>query len=64
LRLVSETVQQRNIPAAILDGAAKVIVPQVNQRNQQATQEMMKSNMWYLPVGTEVEVYTNQITQF
>lgn len=62
--LFSETRQQRNIPAAILDGAARVTVPQLNQRNQQATQEMMKSNIWHLEAGTEVEVYTNQITRF
>ncbi|BAY42592.1 hypothetical protein SAMD00079811_01700 [Scytonema sp. HK-05] len=59
----SRTEQQRNIPAAILEGASKVIVPQVNQRNQQATQEMMKSNIWHLEAGTEVEVYANKITR-
>ena len=60
----TETDQQRNIPAAVLEGASKVIVPQLNQRNQQATQEMMKSNIWHLEAGTEVEVYANQITRF
>jgi hypothetical protein len=60
----TETEQQRNIPAAILEGATKVTVPQLNQRNQQAVQEMMKSNIWYLAAGTEVEVFANQITRF
>lgn len=59
-----ETEQQRNIPAAVLEGASKAIIPQLNQRNQQATQEMMKSNIWHLKAGTEVEVYANQITRF
>ncbi|KAB8315785.1 hypothetical protein SD81_031035 [Tolypothrix campylonemoides VB511288] len=62
--LFSETRQQRNIPAAVLEGASKAIVPQLNQRNQQATQEMMKSNIWHLQAGTEVEVYANKITRF
>ncbi|BAZ21808.1 hypothetical protein NIES4073_26860 [Kalymmatonema gypsitolerans NIES-4073] len=61
--LCSETDQQRNIPAAVLEGASKAIVPQLNQRNQQATQEMMKSNIWHLEAGTEVEVYANKITR-
>ncbi len=61
---LNENRQQRNIPAAVLEGATKVIVPQLNQRNQQATQEMMKSNIWHLEAGTEVEVYANQITRF
>jgi hypothetical protein len=60
----SETDQQRNIPAAVLEGASKAIIPQLNQRNQQATQEMMKSNIWHLEAGTEVEVYANKITRF
>ena len=61
--LCSETDQQRNIPAAVLEGASKAIIPQLNQRNQQATQEMMKSNIWHLEAGTEVEVYANKITK-
>jgi hypothetical protein len=59
----TETDQQRNIPAAVLEGASRAIVPQLNQRNQQATQEMMKSNIWHLEAGTEVEVYANKITK-
>jgi hypothetical protein len=61
--LCSETQQQRNIPAAVLEGASRAMVPQLNQRNQQATQEMMKSNIWHLEAGTEVEVYANKITK-
>ncbi|WP_414587253.1 hypothetical protein [Scytonema sp. PCC 10023] len=60
----SETDQQRNIPAAVLEGASKAMVPQLNNRNNQATQEMMKSNIWHLEAGTEVEVYANKITRF
>ncbi|NJR76120.1 MAG: hypothetical protein HC773_26110, partial [Scytonema sp. CRU_2_7] len=62
---ISETKQQRNIPAGLLEGGMSALVPQLNQRNQQAINEMIqKSNVWYLPVGTEVEVVANQITRF
>jgi hypothetical protein len=61
----SETEQQRNIPAAVLEGGMNALVPQLNQRNQQAINEMItKSNIWYLPAGTEVEVVANQVTTF
>ncbi|WP_017314403.1 hypothetical protein [Mastigocladopsis repens] len=60
----TETDQQRNIPAAVLEGGMNAIVPQINQRNQQAIQEMMKSGIWFLPSGTEVEVFANQIMRF
>ncbi|QDL14192.1 hypothetical protein DP113_07845 [Brasilonema octagenarum UFV-E1] len=61
----SETKQERNIPAAVLEGGMNALVPQLNQRNQQAINEMIqKSNVWYLPAGTQVEVVANQITRF
>ncbi|MBP5971735.1 hypothetical protein HW132_03050 [Brasilonema sp. CT11] len=62
---IQETEQQRNIPAAVLEGGMNALVPQLNQRNQQAINEMIqKSNVWYLPAGTQVEVVANQITRF
>ncbi|NMG10305.1 TrbI/VirB10 family protein [Brasilonema sp. UFV-L1] len=61
----TETRQQRNIPAAVLEGGMNALVPQLNNRNNQAINELIqKSNIWYLPVGTEVEVFANQITRF
>ncbi|NMG21144.1 hypothetical protein DP116_17500 [Brasilonema bromeliae SPC951] len=61
----SETKQPRNIAGAVLEGGMNALVPQLNQRNQQAINEMItKSNIWYLPAGTEVEVVANQITRF
>ncbi|MGH2412586.1 MAG: hypothetical protein ACRDEA_02595 [Microcystaceae cyanobacterium] len=61
----TETKQPRNIPAGILEGGMSALVPQLNNRNNQAINELItKSNIWYLPVGTEVEVFANQITRF
>lgn len=60
--LCTVTEQQRNIPAGILEGGMNSLVPQLTQRNQQAINEMItKNNVWFLPVGTEVEVFVNQI---
>ncbi|MEC4819161.1 MAG: hypothetical protein SAK29_38690 [Scytonema sp. PMC 1069.18] len=59
---VTRTDQQRNIGAAILEGGMKSLVPQITLRNQQAVNEMItKGNIWYLPVGTEVEVFANRL---
>ncbi|MBW4631660.1 MAG: hypothetical protein KME30_07090 [Iphinoe sp. HA4291-MV1] len=62
---LSETKQQRNIPAAILEGGMNPLTQALTSRNNQAINELItKSNIWYLPVGTEVEVFANQITRF
>ncbi|MCX7592823.1 MAG: hypothetical protein N2235_03475 [Fischerella sp.] len=56
---------QRNILAGILEGGVRTVVPQITQRNQQAMSQMMqRSNIWFLPAGTEVEIYVNQMMSF
>jgi hypothetical protein len=56
---------QRNVLAGILEGGVRTVVPQITQRNQQAMSQMMqRSNIWFLPAGTEVEIYVNQMMQF
>jgi hypothetical protein len=55
---------QRNIAAAILDGGAKSAIPEITRRNQQAnTRSTERSNIWYLPAGTTVELFINQDMQ-
>ncbi|ARV62998.1 hypothetical protein BZZ01_12840 [Nostocales cyanobacterium HT-58-2] len=62
--LCTVTEQQRNIPAAVLEGGMNAVVPQISQRSQQASNELItKSNIWFLPEGTEVEVVVNRITK-
>ncbi|MDZ8055511.1 MAG: TrbI/VirB10 family protein [Aulosira sp. ZfuVER01] len=59
--VVSNTNPQRNILAGVLEGGMNTIVPQISQRNQQAMSDMMqRTNVWFLPAGTEVEIYVNQ----
>ncbi|MBD2202152.1 TrbI/VirB10 family protein [Calothrix sp. FACHB-1219] len=56
---------QRNMIAAALEGGMNTVVPQIAQRNQQAISEMMqRTNVWFLPAGTEVEIYINQTMEF
>jgi hypothetical protein len=56
---------RRNVWAGILEGGVRTVVPQITQRNQQAMSQMMqRSNIWFLPAGTEVEIYVNQMMQF
>jgi hypothetical protein len=63
--IVSNTNPSPNILAGVLDGGINTIVPQIAQRNQQAIAQMMqRTNIWFLPAGTEVEVYVNQLLQF
>jgi hypothetical protein len=62
--IVSNTNPSPNILAGALDGGINTIVPQIAQRNQQAIAQMMqRTNIWFLPAGTEVEVYVNQLLQ-
>jgi hypothetical protein len=47
-----------------MEGGTSSVVPQIAQRNQQAIAQMMqRTNIWFLPAGTEVEVYINQLLQ-
>ncbi|MBW4560067.1 MAG: TrbI/VirB10 family protein [Mojavia pulchra JT2-VF2] len=63
--IVSNTNPTRNILAGVFEGGMNTVVPQIAQRNQQAISEMMqRTNVWFLPAGTEVEIYVNQSMQF
>ncbi|OUL24543.1 hypothetical protein BV378_19385 [Nostoc sp. RF31YmG] len=63
--VVSNTNPQRNLLAGVLEGGMNTIVPQIAQRNQQAMSDMMqRTNVWFLPAGTEVEIYVNQAMEF
>ena len=62
--IVSNNNPQRNILAGVMEGGTSSVVPQIAQRNQQAIAQMMqRTNIWFLPAGTEVEVYVNQLLQ-
>ncbi|MBN4005317.1 TrbI/VirB10 family protein [Nostoc sp. LPT] len=63
--LVSETDNRRNLAAAVLEGGMNSVVPQIAQRNQQAIAQMSQpTDVWFLPAGTNIEIYVNQPTQF
>ncbi|MBD2166319.1 hypothetical protein H6G04_18145 [Calothrix membranacea FACHB-236] len=63
--VVSSTNPQSNLLAGVLEGGMNTVVPQIAQRNQQAAAEMMqRTNVWFLPAGTEVEIYVNQPIEF
>ncbi|QIR41653.1 TrbI/VirB10 family protein [Tolypothrix sp. PCC 7910] len=62
--IISNTNPQRNIWAGVLEGGMNTVVPQITQRNQQAIAQMsQRSNVWFLPAGTAVEIYVNQLMQ-
>ncbi|MEH2315732.1 hypothetical protein [Nostoc sp.] len=59
------TEPRRNLAAGVLEGGLNSVVPQIAQRNQQAIAQMsQQTNVWFLPAGTNVEIYANQPTQF
>ncbi|MDZ7963179.1 MAG: TrbI/VirB10 family protein [Aulosira sp. DedQUE10] len=63
--IISNTNPQRNILAGALEGGMNTVVPQIAQRNQQAISQMsQRTNVWFLPAGTAVEIYVNQVMQF
>lgn len=62
--IVNNVNNRRNIPAGILEGGLKSVVPQISQRNQQAISQMLqRTNLWLLPAGQEVEIYINRTMQ-
>ncbi|WP_414550905.1 TrbI/VirB10 family protein [Anabaena sp. CCY 0017] len=62
--VVTNNNNRRNIPAGILEGGLRSVVPQISQRNQQAIARMMQqTNVWFLPSGKEVEIYVNRTIQ-
>ncbi|MDZ7966440.1 MAG: TrbI/VirB10 family protein [Nostoc sp. DedSLP03] len=59
------TKNRRNLGAAVLEGGMNSVVPQIAQRNQQAIAQMsQQGGVWFLPAGTNIEIYVNQATQF
>jgi Bacterial conjugation TrbI-like protein len=55
----------RNLTAGVVEGGLNSVVPQIAQRNQQAIAQMsQQTNIWFLPAGTNIEIYVNQPTQF
>ncbi|BAY94720.1 MULTISPECIES: TrbI/VirB10 family protein [unclassified Tolypothrix] len=62
--VVSNTNPKRNILTGVLEGGINSLVPQITQRNQQAISQLMqRTNIWFLPAGTELQVYVNQSMQ-
>ncbi|MEH2285464.1 MAG: hypothetical protein V7K90_29815 [Nostoc sp.] len=63
--LVTVTKNRRNLAAGVLEGGLNSVVPQIAQRNQQAIAQMsQQGGVWFLPAGTNIEIYVNQATQF
>ncbi|MDZ7954734.1 TrbI/VirB10 family protein [Nostoc sp. DedQUE09] len=61
----TETENKRDLAAGILEGGMNTVVPQIAQRNQQAIAQMsQQGGVWFLPAGTNIEIYVNQPTQF
>ncbi|MEH2015057.1 hypothetical protein [Nostoc sp.] len=63
--ITTVTEPRRNLAAGLLEGGMNSVVPQIAQRNQQAIAQMsQQTNVWFLPAGTNIEIYVNQATQF
>ncbi|MBW4668989.1 MAG: TrbI/VirB10 family protein [Cyanomargarita calcarea GSE-NOS-MK-12-04C] len=63
--VINQNNTKPNIVTGVLEGGLSTVVPQITVRNQQAISEMMtRGNIWFLPAGTQVEVFVNQTTQF
>lgn len=61
----TETENKRDLAAGVLEGGMNSVVPQIAQRNQQAIAQMsQQGGIWFLPAGTNIEIYVNQPTQF
>ncbi len=56
---------KNNIVAGFIEGGSSSVVPQIAQRNQQAISTMtQRTNIWFIPAETQVEVHVNQLLQF
>ncbi|MEJ6481563.1 hypothetical protein N0Y54_09525 [Nostoc punctiforme UO1] len=63
--LTTVTKNRRDLAAGVVEGGLNSVVPQIAQRNQQAIAQMsQQTNIWFLPAGTNIEIYVNQVTQF
>ncbi|HAZ48550.1 MAG TPA: hypothetical protein DDW76_34775 [Cyanobacteria bacterium UBA11369] len=50
-----------NLLGAVLDGGLNPLQQQIQQRNQQAVQEMQnRPTLWYVPEGKKVQVFVNR----
>ncbi len=64
-QITTVTKNRRDIPAGVVEGGLNSVVPQIAQRNQQAIAQMsQQTGVWFLPAGTNIEIYVNQVTQF
>jgi hypothetical protein len=60
----SSTTRNPNLFGALLEGGAKPVLEQIMQRNQQAIQQMEKTdNVWYVEAGSKVQIFVNQSFQ-
>ncbi|MBN3897766.1 MAG: hypothetical protein HWQ41_21610 [Nostoc sp. NOS(2021)] len=63
--ITTVTEPRRNLAAGLVEGGLNSVVPQIAQRNQQAIAQMsQQTGVWFLPAGTNIEMYVNQVTQF
>ncbi|ACK71583.1 conserved hypothetical protein [Gloeothece citriformis PCC 7424] len=63
--IVTNNNRDPNYAAGVLEGGINSIVPQITQRNQQRIAEkLQRTNIWFIPAGTSVEVYVNQPLKF
>ena len=63
--IISSNNPQKNVAASFAEGGFNSLVPQIAQRNQQAIAVMsQKTNIWFLPAETRVEIHVNQALQF
>jgi hypothetical protein len=59
--VTTEDTGEANLLAGVLEGAFEQVSGQMAARNQAALDEILnRPVVWYLPPGTEVEVYVNQ----
>lgn len=55
----------RNLLGAILDGGFTPLTQQILKRNEQRIQELTsRPDVWYVPTGTNVQVFVNQSFEF
>ncbi|BAY99990.1 hypothetical protein NIES37_39730 [Tolypothrix tenuis PCC 7101] len=53
-----------NILGAVLEGGFEPLTQQILQRNQQALAEIQqREEVWYIPAGTDIQVFVNQSFQ-
>ncbi|NRB08793.1 MAG: hypothetical protein HRU34_17805 [Richelia sp.] len=56
----------RDVLAGLVEGGMRTVVPQITRRNQSSIARMRnrRTNVWFLPAGTKVEVFVNQRVRF